>query len=191
MSRADRHRQLMEHAWRLIREEGTDALTLARLGEVAGVTKPLVYDHFETRTGLLASLYREYDLRQISLMDEALQAGTPDLLSRATVIAAAYVGCVLEQGREISGVIAALAGSPELEALRRECEGVFMERCRIALSPFAGERPLSTAGLRAMLGAAEALSCAAARGEISAAEAEEELSGMIVAVVSRRGSDVR
>lgn len=191
MSREERHRQLLDHAWALIRREGTDALTLARLAEEAGVTKPLAYDHFVTRTGLLAALYKEYDVRQIDLMEEALQAGEPTLASRARVIAAAYVACVLEQGREIAGVIAALAGSPELEALRRECEGVFMERCRVALSPFAGAKPLSPAGLRAMLGAAEALSCAAASGEVSAGEAEDELREMIIAMVSRRGGDVR
>lgn len=191
MSREERHRQLLDHAWGLIRREGTDALTLARLADEAGVTKPLVYDHFVTRTGLLAALYRAYDLRQIALMEEALRASDAVLESRAAVIAGAYVACVLEQGREISGVIAALAGSPELEALRRECEGVFMGRCRAALAPFTGEKPLSAAGLRGMLGAAEALSCAAASGEISAKEAEEELSGIIIAMVSRRGGHVR
>lgn len=191
MSREERRRQLLDHAWGLIRAEGTDALTLARLGEEAGVTKPLVYDHFVTRTGLLAALYQEFDARQIALMVEALQTGAPTLESRAAVIAAACVRCVLEQGREISGVIAALAGAPELEALRRECEGVFMDRCRAALSPFAGDGSLSHAGLRAMLGAAEALSCAAANGEISGAEAQEELTHTIVSMVSRRSGHVR
>ena len=58
MSREERQRQLLDVAWRLVREEGTEALTLGRLAEQAGVTKPVVYDHFSTRPGLLAALYQ-------------------------------------------------------------------------------------------------------------------------------------
>ncbi|MCO3771117.1 helix-turn-helix transcriptional regulator, partial [Pseudomonas aeruginosa] len=57
LSRDERQRQLLEVAWRLVREEGTEALTLGRLAEQAGVTKPVVYDHFGTRARLLAALY--------------------------------------------------------------------------------------------------------------------------------------
>lgn len=190
LSREDRHRQLLDAAWRLAREEGTEALTLGRLAEQSGVTKPVVYDHFGTRSGLLAALYREYDARQTALMDAALQASAPSLAGRAAVIASSYVGCVLAQGREIPGVIAALAGSPELETIKREYEAAFMEKCRIALAPCAGAGAgtIATAGLRAMLGAAEALSSAAATGEITAAEAQDELSAIIVAMAGRGAS---
>ncbi len=39
LSRDERQRQLLEVAWRLVREEGTEALTLGRLAEQAGVTQ--------------------------------------------------------------------------------------------------------------------------------------------------------
>ncbi|ROM72833.1 TetR family transcriptional regulator [Pseudomonas brassicacearum] len=185
LSRHDRQRQLLDVAWRLVREEGSEALTLARLAEQAGVTKPIVYNHFVTRPGLLAALYQDFDARQTALMDAALKASEPTLLSRATVIASSYVECVLLQGREIPGVIAALTSSPELELIKREYEGIFLEKCRAVLEPFAGMRGISQAGLRGMLGAAEALSNAAASGEISAAEAKEELLVSIVAMVDR------
>jgi AcrR family transcriptional regulator len=186
LSREDRHRQLMDVAWRLIREEGTEALTLGRLAEQAGITKPVVYDHFGTRTGLLIALYREFDDRQTEQLQAALQTGEPTLAGRAAVIAAAYVGCVLAQGREIPGVVAALTSSPELEKVKRECDAAFRETCRDALAPFAPAGAVSPAGLRAMLGAAEALSAAAAHEELSAAEARAELAETIVAMVSRR-----
>jgi AcrR family transcriptional regulator len=188
LSREERYRQLLDVAWRVIREEGTEALTLGHLAERSGVTKPVVYDHFGTRTGLLAELYREFDARQTALMDKALAASEPTLTSRATVIASSYVDCVLLQGGEIPGVIAALAGSPELEKIKREYEAVFIEKCRSVLAPFAGA--IASAGLWAMLGAAEALSYAAASGDISAQQAKDELFETIVAMVSRnaRGS---
>ncbi|WP_434563574.1 TetR/AcrR family transcriptional regulator [Pseudomonas sp. Z5-35] len=185
LSRVDRQRQLLDVAWRLVREEGSEALTLARLAEQAGVTKPIVYDHFITRSGLLAALYQDFDARQTALMDAALQASEPTLKSRAQVIAASFVECVLLQGREIPGVSAALSSTPELERIKREYEGIFLDKCRVVLSPFAGTGRLSQASLRGMLGAAEALSDAAANGEISADEAKQELFDSIVSMVER------
>ncbi len=183
--RGERHRQLLDVAWRLIREEGTEALTLGRLAEQAGVTKPVVYDHFGTRPELLAALYQDFDTRQTAIIDSALQASEPTLADRAAVIASSYVDCVLLQGREIPGVIAALASSPELEKIKCEYQAAFMEKCRIALAPFTGGGAITPAGLRAMLGAAEALSHAAATGEITAAQAQDELFETIVAMVAR------
>lgn len=185
LMREDRFRQLLDVAWRIVREEGTEALTLGWLAEKAEVTKPVVYDHFGTRAGLLAALYRDFDARQTMLMDAALAASKPALVERAAVIASSYVDCVLVQGREIPGVIAALAGSPELEKIKREYNGVFIEKCRLMLAPFAGTGTIASAGLWAMLGAAEALSYAAVTGDITAAQAEHELFETIIAMVAR------
>ena len=182
LSREDRLRQLLEVAWQLVREECTEALTLGRLAELAGVTKPVVYDHFVSRGGLLAALYEDFDARQDQVFANAIAASNATLEDRAWVIAEAYVDCVLLQGREIPGVIAALSSSPELEALKRQYEAIFLDKCRDALSPFGR---INQAGLRAMLGAAEALSQAAASGEISREEAQQELLAIILAMVNR------
>ncbi|MCD5992805.1 TetR/AcrR family transcriptional regulator [Pseudomonas sp. CDFA 602] len=185
LTRGERQRQLLDIAWQLISLEGTEALTLGRLAELAGVTKPVVYDHFGTRAGLLAVLYQDYDQRQTALMDAALSTSEPTLEGQAKVIATSYIDCVLTQGREITGVIAALASSPELERIKREYDVIFLARCQHALAGFATASTLSQAGLRAMLGAAEALSAAAAAGEIKADDARAELFETIVAMVRR------
>lgn len=181
----DRHRQLLDVSWRLVREVGTDALTLGRLADEAGVAKPVVYDHFGTRPGLLAALYQEFAARQTASMDEALEASEPTLPSRAAVIASSYVECVIAQGREIPGVIAALTSTPELAKVKRDCELAFMDDCRAVLAPFAAPAEIGSPALWAMLGAAESLSAAAASGDISAAEARDELLDTIVAMVER------
>ncbi|MBO9710093.1 MAG: TetR/AcrR family transcriptional regulator [Caulobacter sp.] len=185
LAREERLRQLLTVAWALVRDEGTDALSLGRLAERAGVTKPVVYDHFQTRGGLLAALYRDFDGRQTALMDAALRASEPTLAGRARVIATSYVDCVLLQGREIPGVIAALASTPELETLKRDYDAAFMEKCRAALAPFAASRAIAPAGLWAMLGAAESLSHAAATGDLTARQAQDELFETILAMVAR------
>jgi AcrR family transcriptional regulator len=186
LTREERYRQLLDVAWSVVREEGTDALTLGRLSQRAEVAKPVVYDHFGTRSGLLAAMYSEFDARQHALMDAALEKGRATLEDRAKVIASSYVDCVLAQGHEIPEVIAALAGSPELERVKREGEKALLDKCYAVLAPFAPARAIGRAGLRAMLGAAEALSWAAANGEITRRQAEAELVAAIVAMVSRQ-----
>ncbi|MGK6310804.1 TetR/AcrR family transcriptional regulator [Variovorax sp. DT-64] len=187
LPRQERYRQLIDVAWRIVRESGTDALTLGVLAEEAGVAKPVVYDHFATRNRLLAALYGEFDKQQNALIDAAIEASEPTLASRASVIAGSYVDCVLAQGRELPGVSSALAGSRELEGIKRESETAFLQKCRALLAPFAPGKDVGVAGLRAMLGAAEALSYAAAVDEISASEAKQELRETIVEMVSRQG----
>ncbi len=185
LTREDRQRQPIETAWRIVGDEGTDALTLGRLAERAGVTKPVVYSHFPTRSALLIALYRDFDMREYAVMEAALESSEATLAGKAGAIASSYVDCVLTQGREIPGVMAALAGSPELAAVKRDCDLIFLKKCRALLAPFAAGRAIPTAALRAMLGAAEGLSHAAATQEIGADEAKRELFETISAMVAR------
>lgn len=185
LTREARARQLLEASWALIAEEGTDALTLGRLAEAAGVTKPVVYDHFGTRNGLLAALYEDYDIRQTALFDAAIAAVEPTLQSKARACANAYVDCVMAQGREIQGVLAALSGSPELALVKREYQKAFISKCAGIFAQFAGPGGASSASLWAILGAAEALSDAALVADITQEQAKEELRLTIMAAVQR------
>ncbi|CAM3957311.1 hypothetical protein [Xenorhabdus thuongxuanensis] len=118
-------------------------------------------------------------------MDAAIEQSEPILEKKAAVIASSYVNCVLHQGREIPSIIAALAGSPELEKIKHEYAKIFIEKCRITLTPYTKGGTITTASLWAMLGAAEVLSYAAANDDITATQAEKELFAVIVAMVER------
>ena len=183
LSREDRYTQLIEVARKIIHDEGTEALTLGHLAECAGVTKPVVYDHFTSRSGLLAALYREYDLRQTRLMDEMLDKTEAVLSKRAAVIAGAYIDCVQQQGREMPNVMAALTGTPELEKLRHDYAVEFTQKCRTLFAPFRDGQDLSDAALWAMLGAAEGLSWAVVKNTVGEQQAKQELQRVIVAMV--------
>ncbi|WP_183012216.1 TetR/AcrR family transcriptional regulator [Achromobacter sp. UMC46] len=180
-----RLRQLLDVSWKLIRDEGTDALTLGRLAEAAGISKPVVYDHFGARNGLLAALYQDFDVRQTAIIDAAVAASKPTLKDKAGVIAKSYIDCVLTQGREIPGVLAALNGSPEIAAVKRQYQLAFIEKCQKIFAPFASPRTVPPASLWAMLGAADSLSHAAVAGEITEAQAREELFQTILNMVKR------
>ena len=184
LSKDARQRQLIDVSWALIRDEGTDALTLGRLAEQAGVSKPVVYDHFGTRNGLLAVLYQDFDQRQTAIIDDAIAASKPTLQDKADVIATRYVECVSAQGREIPGVLAALNGSPELAAVKTQYQHAFIKKCQDILAPFAGPQGVSLASLWGMLGAADALSQAAVAGEITQQAARDELFRIIVNMVN-------
>jgi len=185
LTREDRRRQLLDNARHIVRSEGVEALTLGYLAEKAGVSKPIAYSHFGTRTGLLAELYREYDARQTQFMADAIEAAPETLEARASVIAEAYVGCVMDQGEEIPGVTAALSGSAELQAIKVEYETAFMRRCRNALADFSPNGQIGLPALRSLLGSAEALSFAAVRREISPEDAVDELKRAIVSITLR------
>ncbi|MCE4062725.1 TetR/AcrR family transcriptional regulator [Pandoraea sputorum] len=185
MPREARTRQLLDVAWTLVGSEGTDALTLGRLAEDAGVTKPVVYDHFGSRNGLLAALYQDFDARQTALFDAAVAAAKPTLQDKARVIASSYVTCVVTQGREIPGVLAALGGSAELAAVKREYQQSFIAKCAAIFAPFASPGGIPAPAMWAMLGAADALSDAAVTGEITADDAQTELHQVILTMVKR------
>ena len=58
MRRDDRARQLLEVAESVFAERGIAATTMDEVAERAGVTKPVLYDHFGSKDGLLAALVR-------------------------------------------------------------------------------------------------------------------------------------
>ena len=62
---------------------------------------------------------------------------------------------------------------------------MFIEKCRATLAPFSGSGTIASAGLWGMLGAAESLSFAAATGDITAGQAEDELYQTILSMVGR------
>jgi AcrR family transcriptional regulator len=179
MSKAERRLQLLDAAFDLIRTDGTAALTLFRLAEVAGVARPVVYEHFGTREGLLLALYQRFDEVLGHTIDDALARGVATLRDAANVVAAAYVDAVVEAGPECSAVTAALSGRPETETFRETSRQFYVERLRAAFRPYAPGGD-DTAVLVGILGALESLAHEALTGRASAGEAVEAAVTIIV-----------
>lgn len=183
MSHAQRHAQLLQVAREFIREEGSDALTLAKLAERAGVAKPLVYQHFGTRSAVLAELYHEFKTRTHTALDAALDGSNGDLAVVAQIIADAYIDCIDAEDAELPGIAGALSGSVELESLRREADTAFSSRCHTALDPFAKSDRVPDASLHAILGAADGIARAIVLGEITSEQGRVALARVITGVV--------
>lgn len=187
MSSAERRLQLMDTAMQMVRDSGTDALTLGALAERAGVSKPVVYDHFGTRSGLLVALYRQIDARQVQVLLDALARAPRRLTDVAQVVGEAYINCYLTVGPEWHAISAALRGDEQMDAVQQELIDGYVSIYQKALAPFArlsdGELRLRCIGI---YGAGEAISREMIRGRTDAATAAATLSSLIVCAVSRR-----
>ncbi|MGA5344134.1 TetR/AcrR family transcriptional regulator [Streptomyces griseoincarnatus] len=187
LSGAERRAQLVGIARDVIATEGTDALTLAYLASRAGISKPVVYDHFSSRSALLLSLYQDFDQRHLADLHAALAHTPPDLRQRVEAIATAHVACIVSQGVELSGVAAALAGTPALDIARRESERRYVDICRQAVRSADGAADLSKEAAIAFVGAADALGYAAARETISPELARSTITTVLLSLVNTSG----
>jgi AcrR family transcriptional regulator len=158
LSKAERRAQLLAVARDIVRESGSDALTLASLAERAGVTRPITYEHFETRAGLLVALARAIDDRQVELLNERLKRAGSRLTDVARVASSAYMHCVTEVGAEWQSIVAALKGDSAMDVVQHEMLERYADIYRDA---FAVCTDLSRSELKrrciAIVGAAEAL----------------------------------
>jgi len=183
MTYDQRHQQLLDTALRMIRTEGTDALTLGRLAQAAHITKPTVYLHFGTRHGLLAALYHDFEVRQTAITDAAIAACAPNLRAKIRGIASGHINCVLTEGREMPEILAALRGSPELAQIRKQNQHDFMQKCQQVLAPFIAKPGLSASSLWAIQGAADSLAQAAVEQELTPEQASHTLGLLILTMV--------
>ncbi|WP_199708171.1 TetR/AcrR family transcriptional regulator [Teichococcus wenyumeiae] len=179
-SKAERRRQLLDTALLIVREEGADRLTLGHLAARAGVSKPVAYDHFGTRSGLLIELYRWIDMERVNAFREAMTTGERSLEECARVLAAAYIHCAADKTDEFHAVGAALAGSEEKARVFQELLDNSVQMFVSVLQPHS---TLSAAELErrciGLVGAGEALSAALVRGNFNEAEAAGVFASLI------------
>lgn len=185
LPKQERREQLLDCALAMVREDGTDALTLARVAERAGVTKPVAYDHFGTREALMVELFRRIDDRQTQLLVETLNRTEGRLEAIAAIVASAYMACALTVGAEWSALSAALKGNEATEAVQRELVARYVGIWRDAFAPHAAGLDPAELDLRciAILGAAEAISLELLRGQVGERQASATLATLIVAMI--------
>lgn len=180
LSKPARREQLLDTALAVMRDQGADGLTLLTLAEAAGVSRPIVYDHFGTRPGLLLALYRRLEERHRRATERALRdaADTPEDL--AHVMSAAYFACATDMP-EFNAVSAALKGNREMEAAQQEMLDSYTAMMAAALLPHSG-LPADALRLRCVgvLGAAEAIAAELNSGRITIGAAVSALAGLII-----------
>ncbi|CAM5732889.1 hypothetical protein STENM223S_00070 [Streptomyces tendae] len=134
-----------------------------------------------------SSLYQDFDQRHLADLHAALAHTPPDLRQRVEAIATAHVACIVSQGVELSGVAAALAGTPALDEAKRESERRYVDICRQAIRSADGGADLSEEAAIAFVGAADALGYAAARETISPELARSTITTVLLSLVEASG----
>jgi len=180
MSKQARRTQLLDAALGIVRTQGADGLTLVTLAEAAGVSRPITYDHFGTRAGLLIALYRRLDDQHRAALAAALQAAAADPTAIARVMSTAYFTCATDMP-EFGALSAALKGDPEMEAAQHEILDSYATEMAAALAPHT-DLPAAPLHLRCIgvLGAAEAIAAELNHGRTDADTATAALADLIV-----------
>lgn len=121
MRKADRKRQLLEHAKELFTQLGYQNTTTEKIAQAAGVTEPVLYRHFESKKALFLEVLQE--IRQATLNRwHAESVNLTDPLVRLHAIADMYLGSTKEQAREFRIMHRTLVesnGDQEIVALLR------------------------------------------------------------------------
>lgn len=179
-----RREQLLETAMAIVRERGADELTLVTLAAEAGVSRPVAYEHFSTRAGLLLALFQWLEDRYVRALKEALAAVPHDLGVLAEVMSKAYFNCLTDLGPEAPAISAALKGSEEMAAQQRIMIDEYVEIMWRALRPFSS---FDTQQLRltciGLLGAAEAIAREVQDGRATQAAGTAAFSSLIATSV--------
>jgi AcrR family transcriptional regulator len=82
MNRADRRDQLLETAQRVFTEHGYGPTSMDDVAEAAGVTKPVLYDHFGSKDGLLAAVVERSGQEMLDATTGAVQGLDPETALR-------------------------------------------------------------------------------------------------------------
>lgn len=176
MPKEERRAQLLRTALAILRKEGAEALTLGYLAECAGVTKPIAYEHFGTRGGLLRALFHELDDPTTEALRRALAQGGKSLEEVVAILSHTYIIACQAGGPEYRALLDALEASDETAGFLREWRAFLAAEFRKGLAPFLKlPRRQLDAILLGLLGAAEMLSDAAATKRLSHAAAEATL----------------
>lgn len=180
LSKTERRRQLLDMALVIIREEGADRLTLGHLAMRAGVSKPITYEHFSTRAGLLIALYTSLDQAQTLVLRQALLETTSSLEDTANLLATTYIHCSANTEGEWHALGAALSGSEDMDAVQQELIQGYVQLFASALTPYSALNPDELhRRCVGIIGAGEALSVMMVAGQCSEHDAALTFAALI------------
>ena len=141
----DTRARILDTAWRLVRERGVGAVTLADIAAATGVSRQLLYVHFENRAGLLVAMARRHDVRS-GFAGRAAQAGSlppVEALERLLRLWFAYLPEILPVARALE---AAAVNGDEGGVAWHDRMGDLRELFAAAVARVAGDGRLAEGG---------------------------------------------
>lgn len=117
MSYEGRHRQLLETAIGLLEAGGSEAVRMDSLARAAGVSRPVVYEHFQNREGLLVGLI-ELHGRLMRRDPSREPADADDFETELRASVRSYVEGVGRRGLALRSLMNAVGISPTVDEVR-------------------------------------------------------------------------
>ncbi len=181
LPRAEREEQLLTVAQALFAERGFRGPSMDEIALRAGVTKPVLYDHFGSKDGLVAACIRRSGARLLGEVAGAVAAASgPEQVLRAGF--GAFFGFAESRGEVWFMLIGenSVVGpaAQALEEIRRELAAYVAQRLTAALPD--AEPAALTAYAQAIIGASERLALwRRERPDVSTAQATESLMTLV------------
>lgn len=113
----ERRRQLLDVAESLLEGSGSDALRMDTLASAAGVTRPVVYSHFDNRDALIIALLERHEAR-LRAEDTPTDA-TDDSSTIIRNATSAYLRTSVTHGPAMRALVTGANLSPLVEKTRR------------------------------------------------------------------------
>jgi AcrR family transcriptional regulator len=124
MPRADRERQMMSVAEQVFAERGYVAASMDEIAERVGVSKPMLYEYFGSKEGLLVACIRQARAELLRVTSQAaVDAATPEDMLRNGLIAYFQFIRAHSQAWQLLRSEAAVVGpsaAGEIEAARQQ-----------------------------------------------------------------------
>lgn len=117
---AQRRRLIEEAATRLFARHGYAATTVEDIVEAAGVTKPMLYRHFESKRDLCVALLERYRDELVAAPLAVFEPGMVDRRAQLARMADAWLGYVAEHPDAARLLFVPIHGDPEVERIQNE-----------------------------------------------------------------------
>ncbi len=189
----DRRRQLLDVATRIAGREGVERLTIVGLAKAAGVSRQLVYDHFQDLQGLVRAVLAD----RFTVIDDAIYrvvsrpgafAG-PDEAIRSGLEAARGFLELSREDRHILRSVLTATDAPDHEL--NELAVLLRERSIRRWQPMLGgaAEPSSRARAWALANALNGLADLLSTGELDVEAALQEFAALLRASVTAPGAE--
>jgi len=184
LSKQDRRRQLLDMAKQILAEDGGEGLTLALLAKRAGVSKPIAYDHFGTRAGLLVALLDDANTYYELDAEAKIQAAPQTVNAIASIVAEAYVRCALQAGPATVILSAAIAGDSSVRDAGKLYHADHADQFQRAFGPILASDARNVLLFKSLIGAANTICDERTSGAISTKMAIDTLTHLLVTSLS-------
>lgn len=181
MPRAERRKQLLSVARNIIANGGIGALTMSRLAQQSGVSKPVVYEHFDISESVAIALLNDYFEENVDIVDKRTR-GASTLSEYLSLAIDAQFEIHDKDALSVRGITNGHSSSEQLNKTYREMRQVTFETFQDLLLQQRVPKAAAKAGgfLLAELMANGVFEFAAKR---NSATAKEVLKGMMIGAI--------